>query len=163
MNEKEWYDDLIGKYPRIFKKINYVECGRGWEKLLHNLCSVLDNHISNIEYRVNNPDSPGNKYYNDAFKTKEQLDSITAVQVKEKFGGLRFYMHASDEYMRGAISMAEKMSHYICDVCGEFGTTKQIGSWYVTVCQKHYEEEVKKREERITLSGKKYLEEQDND
>ena len=43
------------------------------------------------------------------------------------------------------------------------GTTKTIGGWYVTVCQKHYEEEVKKREERITLSGKKYLEEQDNE
>jgi hypothetical protein len=163
MTEKEWYDDLIQKYPRIFKKINYVECGRGWHKLLHNLCAVLDNHISNIEYRVNNPDSPGNKYYNDAFKTKEQLDSITAVQVKEKFGGLRFYVSATDEYMNGAIFMAEKMSHYICDVCGEFGTTKQIGGWYVTVCQKHYEEEVKKREERIALSGKKYLEEQDNE
>ena len=163
MTEKKWYDDLIQKYPRIFKKINYVECGRGWSKLLHNLCSVLDSHISNVEYRINNPDSPGNQYYNDAFKSKEQLDSITAVQVKEKFGGLRFYMSATDEYMSGAIAMAEKMSHYICDVCGETGSTKTIGGWYVTVCQKHYEEEVKKREERITLSGKKYVKEQDNE
>ena len=97
--EKMWYDDLFSKYPAVFKNIQYLECDKGWHNLLDKLCFVMDNYI------------------------KHQLpddikDEVYAVQIKEKFGGLRFYISHSDPFLDGAISMAEKMSYTICEHCG---------------------------------------------
>ena len=43
---------------------------------------------------------------------------IVARQVKEKFGGLRFYVQACADGQQGMIALAEAMSYRICDVCG---------------------------------------------
>ena len=42
-------------------------------------------------------------------------------QVKEKFGGLRFYVDCNDDYIDGLISLAEGMSYNTCSECGETG------------------------------------------
>ena len=63
-----------------------------------------------------------------------KLDAtVQATQVKEKFGGLRFYInHATDE-IGSLISIAESKSYYICENCGKPGTLRTDG-WYVTAC-----------------------------
>ncbi len=63
-----------------------------------------------------------------------------AVQVKEKFGGLRFYYSGGDSsYIRGVVDMAEQMSYRTCEVCGAPG--KSNGGPYVrTLCDKHAKE-----------------------
>jgi NADH pyrophosphatase NudC (nudix superfamily) len=67
----------------------------------------------------------------------EEFDEIhqpVAAQVKEKFGGLRFYVDNADDYTRGVIAMAESMSYKTCEVCGSPG--KQTGKgWIKTVCE----------------------------
>jgi hypothetical protein len=66
----------------------------------------------------------------------QELDQIVAVQVKEKYGGLRMYVNGSDDYVYGAISMAELISESICDVCGSYGTLNDNG-WISTRCNEH--------------------------
>jgi hypothetical protein len=61
---------------------------------------------------------------------------VRAVQVKEKFGGLRFYIHAGNDQVYGMIEMAEMMSYVTCEVCGSHGTMHTRGSWLKTLCPK---------------------------
>ena len=46
------------------------------------------------------------------------MPQLVARQVKEKFGGLRFYVQAGSDVQRGMITLAEAMSYRICDLCG---------------------------------------------
>ena len=41
-------------------------------------------------------------------------------KVKEKWGGLRFYVYGGDEYIQGAISLAESLSHLICKIHSDY-------------------------------------------
>jgi hypothetical protein len=72
----------------------------------------------------------------------EAMDGITSthvVQVKEKFGGLRFYVSSATEEMYRAINEAESASYEICEACGEPGTIRNTG-WVQTLCDEHAEE-----------------------
>ena len=59
-----------------------------------------------------------------------------AVQVKEKYGTLRFYMHYSTEEMEDLIHEAEKQSAKTCETCGQPGVLRGPG-WYFTACETH--------------------------
>jgi len=59
---------------------------------------------------------------------------VHAVQVKEKFGGLRFYVSGGDNEVYGMITMAEAMSYVICEDCGKPGALHHRGGWLKTVC-----------------------------
>lgn len=65
------------------------------------------------------------------------------VQVKEKFGGLRFYFNChQDKWER--IDEIESQSFYICQECGEEGKKSAWGGWWtMTLCPKHGEEREK--------------------
>ena len=54
-------------------------------------------------------------------------------QVKEKFGGLRFYIGASTPEMQGRIEAAEKESYCTCEDCGAPGKAEGPG-WIKTLC-----------------------------
>lgn len=53
------------------------------------------------------------------------MPQLVARQVKEKFGGLRLYVQAGSDVQRGMITLAEAMSHRICDLYG--GPAKLFG------------------------------------
>ena len=55
-------------------------------------------------------------------------------QIKEKFGTLRVYDNGHDEYIAGAIRMAENMSAFTCEVTGNPGRLCKNGHWYRTLC-----------------------------
>ena len=57
-------------------------------------------------------------------------------QVKEKFGGLRFYIGESNKKIDDLISAAEDASYKICDVCGAPGTLRG-DKWLRTRCDEH--------------------------
>lgn len=156
MTKEVWYSTLLEKYPRVFKNLTYLECGSGWHNLIDSLCSIIESHLEHIEWRVSNPDSPVNKDF-DHETNKNLLDLFTAVQVKEKFGGLRFYTSCTNDYISGAISMAENMSFHICETCGAPGENKVLGSWYMTLCKDHFREQKDKREERISKSATEFM------
>jgi len=61
---------------------------------------------------------------------------VTASQVKEKFGGLRFYTNGYTDGISGMISMAESMSYRTCEVCGNPGRSNNYG-WISTLCDTH--------------------------
>lgn len=64
---------------------------------------------------------------------------VIAVQVKEKFGSLRFYIDGGDDYVRGAINFAEWMSSTTCEACGSEGKIYTDG-WYKALCKQHARE-----------------------
>jgi hypothetical protein len=61
-------------------------------------------------------------------------------QVKEKFGGLRFYINAGSDEIFNRISEAEKQSYETCEVCGNPGELIRDLGWYSTFCEEHYQE-----------------------
>jgi hypothetical protein len=122
-------DQLIEDFPHLLGSLTYIECGDGWVPLIRKLCE----DISRIQ---------GN--------TK-----ISVGQVKEKFGGLRFYLDATlnveDEnamdQIHKLISKAESDSYHICERCGEAGKERNEG-WIVTLCDKHHEERLERRKQQ---------------
>lgn len=58
----------------------------------------------------------------------------TVAQVKEKFGGLRFYVFATKEGVNDLIDIAEKDSYNICEMCGTREKVTTEGGWLLTLC-----------------------------
>ena len=115
--EKE--KQLFEKYPKIFSNLKYTECGDGWYDIIDSLCAVLQNEADNVAYRL--PEE------------EKEASQPLAAQVKEKFGGLRFYIYGGNEEKWGAIRMAQAMSFKVCEDCGNRGH-KQPGAWIRTLC-----------------------------
>jgi hypothetical protein len=59
-------------------------------------------------------------------------------QVKEKFGGLRFYINEGSDEIYKRITIAEKVSYKTCERCGEKGELRNDIGWYLTLCENHY-------------------------
>jgi len=96
-----------------------MECGNGWFELIYDLSSKLEEIIASLP--------------------EDQQEHYHVVQVKEKFGGLRFYLSAETDEMEDYISEAENMSYHICEECGEPGECNTEG-WLITLCDKCREE-----------------------
>lgn len=76
-------------------------------------------------------------------------------QVKEKFGGLRFYYSRTDETLDRMIEEAEAKAWVTCEECGAPGSPRG-GGWVRTLCDTHAEgREPLKRAiaVRVTLGG----------
>jgi hypothetical protein len=124
-------NQLKEKYPQQFSQLKYIECGDGWYDLLDKLCNIIQNRID--------------------FNLKQGNESnFYWAQIKEKFGGLRAYCYGADEYMSGAISMAETMSYMICEFSGERGRLRKqrkgdnsepIFAWWKTLSDNEAEKE----------------------
>lgn len=61
---------------------------------------------------------------------------VVATQVKEKYGTLRFYVDYADDYVRGAIALAEHLSARTCETCGAAGKLRG-DFWLSTRCDEH--------------------------
>ena len=62
-------------------------------------------------------------------------DSAVAEQVKEKFGGLRFYLSGTDKDHE-VVHEYEKKSLETCETCGEPGKHTNTRGWLRTICEK---------------------------
>lgn len=126
-------DDLIKKYPKMFPvdengKFTHL-LGFGfedvWLKHLDTLMSCIQNYIDN----------------NDHLKVSQ----VRVHQIKEKFGGLRFYFDGGDETIRGMIWLAEYQSQFLCERCYKPGILKENKrGWYLTLCKSHWKKEDEK-------------------
>ena len=126
---------LCEKYPKIFADRHApmmatamcwgFEHGDGWYQIIDRLCGNIQNHID-WQHKQGN-----------------LVSQVVAVQVKEKFGTLRFYYDGGDDYISGLVSMAESWSAVACEECGAPGTQNSQG-WIKTLCETHRRE----REER---------------
>lgn len=64
------------------------------------------------------------------------VEQVVVSQVKEKFGGLRFYYDGGDDKIRGMVGMAESLSAITCEECGAPGDQRHDG-WIRTLCDEH--------------------------
>ena len=92
------------------------ETDDGWFQIIRDLSARLEGIIKRL------PEGERDDYY--------------AVQVKEKFGGLRFYMNMETEEMSRVIREAEGQSVVTCGVCGRPGRLRGRG-WVKTLCEGH--------------------------
>jgi len=94
-------------------------CNDGWFDLIYALSKNIIDLIKDL------PDDERKLY--------------KASQVKEKYGGLSFYMDFSNKEIDELIRIAEYNSYNICEMCGEIGEL-QSNKWWRTVCEKHKKE-----------------------
>lgn len=131
---------LYTKYPRIFKQKDLsvtkscmgwgITCGDGWYQLVDRICQKMEEIYTQI------PDKYKTEYF------------LTAAQVKQKLGGLRFYIDASHPSLPKPpqltevyefINEIEGESLETCEECGAPG--KRSGRyWIATLCDKHQEQ-----------------------
>lgn len=125
--------ELENKYPKMFPNgLGYISTGPGWWPVVAELCSAIDTHTKwtntrRKELLENNP--------YDAVIPKE-VPQVIVDQIKEKFGGLRFYYQGGDDYIRGLVSMAESWASKTCEQCGAPGVIRR-GGWIRTLCDDH--------------------------
>jgi hypothetical protein len=67
---------------------------------------------------------------------EEERINVRAMQVKEKYGSLTFYMIGATSEMCDLIDKAELISLMLCEQCGEPGETRGEG-WIYVACDEH--------------------------
>jgi hypothetical protein len=137
---------LCEKYPEIFedRHANMTEtamcwgfsCGDGWYNIIDTLCGNIQHYI---DWQNKNAAKRYTQY--------KQVPQLKAVQVKEKFGTLRFYYEGGDDHISGMVRMAEAMSAVTCEECGAPGEQRH-GGWVRTLCDHHEAERQRKMQER---------------
>ena len=119
-NTKHFFD----RYPEMFPKNRSIResllcfglmCGDGWFDLIDSLCNYTYKMCKNNDWKV--PE---------------------VVEVKEKYGTLRFYTLGIDgnafDTIEGAIRFAEFQSGTICEDCGRKGKLRSNIPWWRTLC-----------------------------
>ena len=134
-DEFEKYDafakQMEERFPKMFAEpYGGFACGEGWWPILTNLCANIQHHLD---------------WKN---KKSEVVPQVTVAQIKEKFGGLRFYYSGGDDTIDGMVRMAEAWAGNTCEDCGA-PATKQTTGWIKNVCDKHFEEREALRKERF--------------
>jgi hypothetical protein len=128
MTEQEMNDFLqsigglkIGYYSdrEPIMTAGFFECDEGWYQLIKDLITDL------IELGWN----------------KE------ICQVKEKFGGLRFYINEGSDEIHARISKAEDLSYETCEITGKPGILRQDIGWWTTLCDEEYQKILEKRKQ----------------
>lgn len=124
---------------------------KGWSNIIESLKSMIDNTLYNANYAIP--------------QKKNQLN-VLIHDIKEKFGGLRFYVsfhcetrligeeipegsrmdmwktYISEIY--GAIHLAEILSMKTCEFCGAPGVLRKEHHWWKVRCDDCEKEYVKK-------------------
>jgi hypothetical protein len=116
----------------VFSKFKYVQnahfgTDEGWDTLIYKLCCAIESRLD-----WDNHNDPNGGY-------------ITITDVKEKFGGLRFYYDDysnSSEYISGLVTLAENMSEVTCERCGRPGIFRGELPWFKTLCDEHFVERI---------------------
>ena len=127
--KKEVQEKLFNNYPTIFRQRELdrtvtamcygISCGDGWYTLIDTMCGNIQNRMENANRN----------------KPEEEHIICEATQVKEKWGGLRFYVQGSDSYIDGIIDLAESMSYRICSECGNASVqNEKKRGWIYTLC-----------------------------
>lgn len=169
--------EYLKEYKGPLMPISFgFECGDGWFAILDELMGDIKNHVENQnrnrkhQFRHQFPKWLKNKaYWRLSYKRKflkkfliwvadlfpkgvAPISCPNITQIKEKFGGLRFYIDGGDDTIYGMISLAESMSYRTCEYCGT--TNDKVGhtqGWIITICEDCFkkEERMKGREWKL--------------
>ena len=120
---KQLQERLYHNFPDLYAEKDYsiqescmpwgMECGIGWYFIIEHLSKAI---------------------------TQISKD-VRATQVKEKFGGLRFYWRSTEplteeqyDLVSRAVDAAEEESYLVCESCGSREDVKQSQGWIRTEC-----------------------------
>jgi hypothetical protein len=76
-------------------------------------------------------------------------------QIKEKFGGLRYYIGGEKTDVEILISEAEALAYQTCEECGRPGVLREEFSWIVTLCD--YDTRIRKINQKLWRFRRSYL------
>lgn len=117
-------EELFEEFPKIFADKNKtpqesamaagITTGDGWFWLIHHLCRALQECTD-----------------------KDGSPQVVAFQVKEKFGGLKFYINngsgSNEQY--SLIHFTESLSYSVCEECGSMADISlRKGGWIRALC-----------------------------
>jgi hypothetical protein len=145
MYQQKDYDEFAAKmessYPSMFAKpYGGFAIGPGWWPIIESLCKHIYSYteynqqirellLKSNPYNVTIPDA---------------IQPVVVRQIKEKFGGLRFYYDGGNDRIMGMVTMAEVWAAHTCEECGKPGKLRS-GGWFQTLCDEHEAE----RQERM--------------
>lgn len=163
---KKSIKSVVTQFPTLFPNTKNVDCGNGWADLLESTLKIIKFHVDNPRFELEKF-AKIKQWYNSIFWNKifhpisicfpdkiynwcrthlyadikyvpaKVRNSTKILQVKEKFAGLRIYTSNSDDYINGAIHLAEAMSYSICEICGTNQAVKQNKTgWNKSYCDK---------------------------
>jgi hypothetical protein len=111
MNEDREFEEyelyakkMEAAYPKMFAgQYGGFAIGKGWYPIIESLCSNIQHHIDwkNEQFEKYNRGTP--------------VEQVTVLQIKEKFGGLRFYYQGGDDEISGMVRMAESWASVACE------------------------------------------------
>lgn len=116
------YEYLTQKYAHLFSKNELqplpmfgFECGEGWYNNLAQLLGHIDHYLNH--------------------KHKGVPEGFHITQIKEKFGGLRFYVDGADDVIHELITFTENLCDRTCEYCGSNQNIMRSKGWIVTACK----------------------------
>jgi hypothetical protein len=122
---KELEQRLVERWPTWFNTqgdfrdtamVRGFEHDDGWFDIVWRLCEDIEPLVKKLEQEIG--------------------CQFEVLQVKEKFGGLRFYVNCRNEAIRQRIGIAAEESFRTCEVCGQSETLRE-GGWIKTLCEEH--------------------------
>ena len=146
MND-DLFENLVRRYPDIFQKSGDFEfsINDGWYDIIDTLLSLISYPLDNARGRLKHTLKYSDLKSSDKIKELEEtiINEIEKlpiiVQIKEKFGGLRFYIENGSDTVYNYIDFAEHMSYKVCEKCGSPGKSRSL-SWIKVLCDQHYRE-----------------------
>ena len=134
------------RFPKMFAgKYGGFAVGKGWYPILEVLCTNIQSHIDWQNNTAEHAAKLGKPL-------PEVSPQVVVQQIKEKFGGLRFYHEGGDDYIRGMVRMAEAWADRSCEECGALGTRRNSG-WVRTLCDTHEQERNARMEQQAKQDG----------
>ena len=125
---EELQNKLYKKWPKLLSNFKEDEAmndsplswdgisiGDGWYDIVDTLCENIVLYLQKY-----------NKSNNDRLDCKVQ-------QIKEKFGGLRFYIDSGDDRIYDLIDKAENTSEIVCELCGTYKDVGKTDGWITTI------------------------------
>lgn len=140
MDEKE-YDEFVAKLREDFPKMygnpyGGICVGKGWWPIIRALSEGIQRHV---DWKQEQKEKYGRG---------DGCPDVVVAQVKEKFGGLRFYYDGGDATVDGMVRMAEMWAGHVCEECGKPGKSRS-GGWIRTLCDEHEEKRQQAYKERM--------------
>jgi hypothetical protein len=110
-----WFD--LDANPMASAMARGFEHGDGWFGILWRLCCDLEPLVAELEREIG--------------------ERFQVLQVKEKFGTLRFYVSRHSDAIDGRIEQAALEALRTCEVCGRPG--RQRNAYDTVACEEHAE------------------------
>lgn len=146
---EEKYDafekEMLESFPKMFSRpFGGFAIGEGWWPIIRALCNNIQGHID---------------WHNEQaikYGRGEVIEQVVVVQIKEKFGGLRFYYNGGDDVVSGMVRMAESWAGHTCERCGSPGERQGDHNgwvWLKTLCHRHHQDYLSDKERAMSAGS----------